>query len=503
MKSRVIVLFIFIVGLFSLELLRVFYLQIMPNENLAKLKRNQFLSRMSLLPHRGKILDRNNEELASSVTTYSLYADPQVIETPRRYAKKLAPVLGLTVSELYEKLSLGGGKRFVWLKRQMEPEKVQKIKSFEFSGLGFVEEGKRNYVGAGAAQVLGVVGLDGNGLEGLEKKYDPELRGEKLSILSKRDAHGRPLVVSGQIFETSNDGATIETTIDRELQYELEHQLQNVLEAQEAERAMGIIMDPNTGEILAMASVPSFDPNETVKSNSNKNLLENRRNHVVTDIFEPGSTFKIITAAAALRTGRIHPNTKYFCENGKMKIGKRWIHEAEGHHQWQNLSLAQIIEVSSNIGSTKVAFDVGEKLFREMISDFGFGRPTGIDFPGEANGIIEKGSWNEHLLSNISFGHGVGVTALQLANAYSTIANGGKMMKPYLVKRIMDHQGNAIQEAQPQIIKNVLTSKEASTLTLMLAGVTQEGGTGTAARVDGYPVAGKTGTAQKVNPEGS
>jgi cell division protein FtsI/penicillin-binding protein 2 len=221
MKSRVILLFIFLVSLFTLGLTRVFYLQTIPNENLARLQRNQFTSRISLLPHRGKILDRNGEELASSVTAYSLYADPQVIEHPRKVAKKLATLLAMNYIDLKEKLSQEG-RRFVWLKRQMEPEQMQKIKALNEQGLTFVEEGKRSYPNLGvASQVLGFVGLDGSGLEGLEKKYDAELRGEKLSIMSRRDAHGRPLVVSGQIFETSNDGGTIESTLDKDLQYEL------------------------------------------------------------------------------------------------------------------------------------------------------------------------------------------------------------------------------------------------------------------------------------------
>lgn len=496
MKSRVILVFVFIAGLFILGLVRVLFLQVIPNKNLTKLKNNQYMSRISLLPHRGKILDRAGEELATSVTTYSLYADPLYIEYPKTLAKKLANILNIPRGEVLKKISQQD-RRFVWIKRQIEPEVMKQIKALNEVGLAFAEEGKRSYPNLSvASQILGFVGIDGDGLEGLEKKYDAELKGEKLSILSRRDARGRPLVVSGQIFETSNDGATIEVTLDKEIQYELERQLEEVTLKQTAERAVGIVMDPNTGEIIAMASYPSYDPAEISKASA-----ENRRNHNITDIFEPGSTFKIITAAAALKTGRIFPNTKYFCEDGKMKIGKRIIREAEGSHKYKWLSLAQIIELSSNIGSTKVAFDVGEDAFRKMILDFGFGEPTGVDFPGEASGMVKKSQWGEHLTANISFGHGVGATALQVANAYSTIANGGKRLQPFFVKRVVDHQGNIIQENLPKVVKEVLTPKEASTLLLMLSGATQEGATGTLARVDGYPVAGKTGTAQKVNTE--
>jgi cell division protein FtsI (penicillin-binding protein 3) len=209
-----------------------------------------------------------------------------------------------------------------------------------------------------------------------------------------------------------------------------------------------------------------------------------------------------VTIAAALRSGKIQPNTKFFCENGKFKIGNRWIHEAETGHGFGWLTLAEILEVSSNIGASKIALSVGQDAFRQMISEFGFGEKTGVDFPGEAGGILVPGRWNDHLLSTVSFGHGVGVTAIQMASIYSAIANGGKLMRPYLVKRIFDPEGNAVEEHTPQVKKQVLMPHEASLLTMMLSGVTEKGGTGTLARVDGYPVAGKTGTAQKVNPRG-
>jgi cell division protein FtsI (penicillin-binding protein 3) len=402
----------------------------------------------------------------------------------------------LPIKDVFTKLL--SQKRFVWIKRLADNAQVQEIKSWNESGLKFVEEGRRAYPNQSLlSQVLGFVGAEGAGLEGLEKKYDAELRGEKRAIMSKRDARGRPLVVNGQLFELSGDGATIETTIDKELQYELERQLLTVVEKQDADKAIGIIMDPSTGEVLAMGSYPSYDPGQMKVA-----LPEYRRNKAVTDIFEPGSTFKVVTVAAALRTGRIFPNTKYFCEKGKMKIGKRIIREAESDHAYGSLTLAEILAVSSNIGSTKVAFDVGYPAFREMIGQFGFFSKTGIDFGGEASGLQAPEPWPEHLLSNISFGHGVGVTALQMANAYGTIANGGKLMTPYLVKRVIDSENNIIEQREPKVVRQVLTSKEASTLTYMLTGATETGGTGMMARVDGYPVAGKTGTAQKVNPTG-
>jgi cell division protein FtsI (penicillin-binding protein 3) len=497
MKSRVVLLVLFFVLLFGAVIARIFYLQILPNQALERLKKNQYTTMVQLPSQRGKILDRREEELATSVASQSLYADPGMIKAPRHLARQLAKILGLNFKELY--LQFSSDKRFVWVKRHVDPDLVQEIKDMNEPGLRFVEEGRRAYPNQSLlAPVLGFVGSDGNGLEGLEKKYDSELRGEKRSIMSRRDARGRPLVVSGQIFEIQADGATIETTIDKDLQYELEHELEKVTGEQRAEGAMGVIMDPATGEILAMGSYPSFDPALGGKANP-----DHRRNKVVTDIFEPGSTFKVVTVAAALRSGKIKPNTKFFCENGKFKIGKYTIHEAETSHGHEWLTLSEILQYSSNIGTTKVAFELGEDAMKAMIRNFGFFDKTGIDFPGEAGSLINAmPKWPEIVLSNVSFGHGIGVTAIQMANVYSAIANGGHLMKPYLVKRVIDSDGHVLDERKPQIIRDVLSEKEDSMLTLMLSTVTEEGGTGTLARVDGYPVAGKTGTAQKVKTGG-
>jgi cell division protein FtsI (penicillin-binding protein 3) len=486
MRSRVIILVIFFSSLLSIITVRLVFLQLLPNAPLERLQKTQYSRTLVIPAQRGKILDRNGGELATSISSQSLFADPTEIKAPRKLAKRLSQTLGIPYKLILFKIQ--SERRFIWIKRQLDDSLVSTIKSWSEPGLGFIEEGKRSYPNQKLlAQCLGFVGSEGEGLEGLEKKYNSELKGEKQTFYTRRDARGRPLVVNGQIFELSADGATIETTIDRELQYELEYQLAEVARDQRAERAMGIIMDPMTGEILAIASSPEKES-------------QTFRNHPIADIYEPGSTFKIVAAASALKSGRIQPSTKYFCENGKFQIGKHMIHEAEDTHGFGWLTLAEILEKSSNIGTTKVVFDVGQENFKKTIEDFGFSQKTGVDLPGEAVGLLNKEAWPDHLFSNISFGHGVGVTALQLANAYAAVANGGKLLKPFIVKRIMDSDQNIISERSPQLIRQVLTQKESSLLTLMLSGVTQEGGTGVLAKVDGYPVAGKTGTAQKVNP---
>ena len=497
MKSRVIVLFLFFASLLVLVALRFFYLQLIPNQALERLRKNQYLTIVSLPPQRGKILDRRGEELATSVASNSLYADPSLVKSPRSLARKLSPLLGLTSSDLLEKLNVTS-KKFVWLKRWMEGATVKEIKSWHEPGLVFIEEGKRAYPNQSLfSQTLGFVGADGFGLEGIEKKYDSELKGELRTLPSRRDARGRPLIVNGQLFELSADGASLETTIDKELQYELERQLEIVTKIQNADHTMGIIQDPNTGEILAMANYPSFE--SSLGSQTPSDL---RRNRIVTDIFEPGSTFKVVAVAAAMKTGRIFPNSKYFCENGEFKIGKHIIHEAEAKHSYGWLTVAEILELSSNVGSTKIAFDVGQENYKNLVKNFGFFAKTGIDFPGEAAGLLVAGRWPDHLFSNVSFGHGIGVTALQMVNAYSAIANGGRLMRPYIVGSIIDSDGHILEKHGPQMIRQVLNQKEAGLLTLMLSGATQDGATGVMARVDGYPVAGKTGTAQKVGAVG-
>jgi len=496
MITRITLFFAFFLALVGSLMMRSFMVQVLPNTALGKLQKRQYMAVMTLPAQRGSILDRQGEELASSVAAESLYADPTGIEQPRRLSKKLAPLLNMSAGDLSAKLM--SDKRFVWIKRQLDSQLSEEIKSWKIKGLGFVPEGKRSYPNLSlASQIIGFVGQEGNGREGLELKYDKELRGESQSVLSRRDARGRPLLVSGQLFQLSPDGADVQLTIDKEIQYELEHDLNEVLTQQEAESATGVVLDPKTGEVLAMASAPGYDNASYAGARP-----ENRKNRAITDVYEPGSTFKAVLAAAAIHSGKIQPNTKYFCEHGVFHIGKRIIHEAETHDKFGWLTLAEILQVSSNIGSTKIAFSLGQDYYRKAIADFGFGKKTGIDIPGESNGIVLDKDWPDHLFANISFGHGIGVTALQVASAYAVIANGGRLLRPFVVASIRDKQGHALEERKPEVIREVLSKKEASTVTLMLTGATEEGGTGTLARVDGYPVAGKTGTAQRVDTHG-
>lgn len=487
MKSRVVFLILVLFSGLLLIVARLATIQIFPHQALSRYHDRLYSTVLSIPPHRGRILAAGGEELATTMTSYSLFADSERIEFPKELAKELSNFLGLQYKDTLKKLK--SGKRFVWLKRFLNISQMTEIKAWGEKGLGFIEEGKRAYPDQNLlSQILGQVSSEGEGLEGLEKQYDDVLKGEKHSLAARRDARGRPILLDGQILSLSSDGETIQTTIDKSLQYELQRQLTQVVQEQRATGAQGVILNPKTGEVLAMSSV---------EANGKIN-----RNRPVTDLFEPGSTFKVVTIASALKTGRIKPNTKYFCEFGKYQIGKRTIRDSDEKHAYGWLTMAEILRVSSNIGVTKIAFDVGQETFKKTLTEMGFSKRSGIDFPGEVSGLLKKGIWPTHLFSNISFGHGIGVTALQLANSYSAIANGGKLMRPYLVKQVLDSNGKVLESKTPEIVSQPLNKEEASLLRLMLSGVTQEGGTGVLAQINGYPVAGKTGTAQVVGPEG-
>jgi cell division protein FtsI (penicillin-binding protein 3) len=479
-------------------LLRAAYIQLLPNDRLENSVKKQYQSHLLINARRGAILDRNGQELAVSTTSYSLYADPKIIDKPKKLAKILAPYVGYSPIEINRKIA-DEQKRFVWLKRHLDFSEKEKIEALKLNGIGFIEESKRFYPnGKLLSPVLGFVGADGTGLEGLELFYNEELKGQKLKVSLPKDARGRPLMLPHEILVTDPNGENIELTIDRDLQFDMEQELMNAVAKFKAEGAWGIMLDPKTSEVLAMASVPHFDPNNPAEVGASKYY----KNRVVTDVYEPGSTMKTILVAGGLRDKMLSPNKTYYCEKGFFKIGKRVIGEAESSHRFENLTVTDILGFSSNIGAAKIALEMGAKKYRNLLEEFGFGKKTGIDFQGESAGLLSGLPWNEHLLSNIGFGHGTAVSAVQIANAYAAIANGGELYQPYLVKSIRGAGNNFFYQSSPKLIRRVLPVDVAEQTTLMLTTVTGAGRTGESARVLGYPVAGKTGTAQKVNPSG-
>ncbi|QDK38967.1 penicillin-binding transpeptidase domain-containing protein [Bdellovibrio sp. NC01] len=498
MKSRIVFIFVGILALWSMLVMRAAYLQFLPNDRLNALQNRQFQTKVTLQARRGAIVDRNGRDLAMSATAYSLYADPKLLENRKAVAKKLGKILGQNPDAVYAKIK-DGSKRFVWIQRMLEQDKADEIKAMDLRGLSFVEEWRRVYPNETLlAQTLGFMGSEGQGLEGLELGYNQALLGNQKKVMVKRDARGRPLINDGLMFTENPDGNELRLTVDADLQYSLESELQSVVSTFEADHAVAVVLDAKTSAILAMSSAPSYDVNKAMSTAANY-----RRNKVITDSFEPGSTMKTILIASALRDGVVQPNTKFFCENGSFRVGDKIIKEAEAKEKFGDMTVGEILAVSSNIGSTKIAFKMGQERLRQGLLDFGFGQKIGVDFPGEARGMVQALPWRPHLLSNISFGHGVSATPLQMANAYAAIANGGVLNTPFIVQSVRDGDTGEVTETKVKPIRRVLTTEQAAQMRAMLLGVTTLPiGSGKNARVDGFMVAGKTGTAQKVNPNG-
>jgi cell division protein FtsI (penicillin-binding protein 3) len=494
-RARFYIVVTVLFSLFSILGFRAFYIQIIPNDRLKTFQERQFKRVVTLQPTRGIILDRNKKELASSITAYSLFADPSIIERPKNTAIKLGSLLGKSANTIYKQIS-DENKRFVWLGRQMPKEIKDKITKLDIKGLGFVEESKRIYPNHNLlSQTLGFVGQEGQGLGGLEIKFNEELSGSQKKMLIQRDARGRPLLANGKLFNEQPDGSTLELTIDSELQYMLEQELKKSVQENEADSSVGVVMDARTNEVVAISSFPDFNPNEALDANPNA-----RKNRAVSDPFEPGSTLKTFVVAGALRAGLLEPNTKFYCEKGSMKVADRIIKESSRDHKFEWLTVSEILAKSSNIGMVKIGFQLGAEKTKQALEDFGFGQKTGITLGGDSKGIVPPGPWREVSLANISFGQGIATSAMQIANAYTAIANGGTLREPLLVKSIIDPVTGDKEEFEAKKVRQVLTEEQAKTMLLMLMGVTEDEGTAKNARVSGFPVAGKTGTAQKIDP---
>jgi cell division protein FtsI (penicillin-binding protein 3) len=469
---------------------RAFYLQILQHEELVKKADKQHQHRVDLTPARGSILDRNGTPLAESIHMDSCYAEPKRIKDVDGTAAALAPILGVPKQDLLAKLSTG--KSFAWIERWLPPDKAVRVKNMKLPGIGFVPESKRFYPNIEtAAHVVGFTGRDPNGLEGIERRYDSTILGNTGYMITERDALGRSISIKNTVVKNSSPGKNIVLTLDKTIQFIAEKELAKAVTESNAKGGMALVMEADTGKVLAMANYPTFNPNAYSQYS-----LAQMRNRVVSDTFEPGSTFKVFTIAAALDAGVIKSTDVYNCENGAYRIADRTIHDDHPHSR---LSISEILKYSSNIGSAKIGFKLGEDRLSGYLRNFGFGGRTGIDLPGEASGYMKR-NWYGIDLATISFGQGVSLSAIQLVTAVSAIANGGTLMKPYLVERILDDSGVEVQRFEPQPVRRVISPETARMVSKMMETVTGDGGTGTKAAVDGFRVAGKTGTAQKVDP---
>jgi cell division protein FtsI/penicillin-binding protein 2 len=425
----------------------------------------------------------------------SLYASPNEIPDKNKEAiiRKLASILNLDYAFLKDRLYRN--KSFIWVARKISPDQAEQIKKLNIKGLGFLKESKRIYPNSYlASQIIGFAGLDNVGLEGIEIYYDRYLRGEPGWAFFLRDARQKRLDLWEKMV-LPKDGYDLVLTIDEVIQYIAERELDKAYRTYHAQGASIIVMDPHTGAILALANRPTFELNE--HGNAGKDQIRNRS---ICDLFEPGSVFKIVTASAALEEKKVSEEDKFFCENGSYRVGPHILHDHQPHGI---LTFRQVIEESSNIGTTKVAQILGGDVIYRYVKLFGFGAKLGIDLPGEIPGMTkEPRLWSKTSIAAVPIGQEVGVTALQLINAISVIANGGQLMKPYIVEEIRDKYGESIKKFQPILIRKVISLDTADRVKKILTGVVEEG-TGTLAKVKGYSAAGKTGTAQKLEPNGA
>ena len=490
MRFRIALLGVGFFCLLGIGLGRAIKLQLFDRQRLLELAEDQYVRRIEIPARRGDIFDRRGVPLAQSVKVDSLWIDPALASDLRQASRELSRRLHLDLGELYRKLQ--NARRFAWIKRQAKPEEVRAALQLGIPGVAVTQEPKRFYPQRElAAQLLGITGTDGIGLEGLELSFNDELSGQNSELLSFRDAKGRKLLTQLDVDPLQRQGASLQLTIDRQIQFVAEKALSHAVEESRGVAGMAVVLDPRTGELLAIANFPSFNPNAPLAG-----AAEAYRNRAVLDAFEPGSTFKAFTVAAALEENAIQPNQSIFCENGAWAVGRHTIHDTHPH-SW--LSPGQILQVSSNIGASKIAQSLGREKLMAYAARFGFGQAAGLGLPGESKGSLPypKG---DVALATAAFGQGLSVTAIQLAAAYGAIANGGLLMKPYLVRKVVDPDGLVLLDNRPTSERRVISGHTAARVIAMLETVVQKAGTAPRARMEEFRVAGKTGTAQKPDP---
>ena len=489
-KVRIIFITCLLFFCFVLVVGRMFQLQVLKKEQLYKLASQQQHVQIPLVPKRGVIYDRKENELAVSIEVDSVYADPKKVVDVGKTSKDLASILKINRDELRQKLK--SRKSFEWIERKIPPKEASEIKALRLPGIYLLKENRRFYPNAQlASHIIGFVGLDSKGLEGVEFQYDALLNGKNHVWMMSRDALGRQLVMGDPLLEKEDHYRNVVLTVDKPIQYVAETELSRAVQKWGAKGGTAIAMEPHTGKILAMASCPLFNPNQFYQYRS-----KSWRNRAISDAFEPGSLFKTFLAAAALEERVVRPLDSFYCENGAYKVYDRTIHD-NSKHGW--LTFQQIIKFSSNIGASKVGEKIGKERFYQYICAFGFGEKTRIGLPGEGKGVVHHPRyWPPIVLDTISFGQGISVTGIQLVTALSAIANGGMLMKPYILERITSEKGEIVQSFQPETVRRVISEETAKKVTALLKSTTEKGGTGEGAVPAGYEVAGKTGTAQKV-----
>ena len=494
-KKRMIILNTAVVFAFFIVFFRLAGLMVFDHRILSEKAKSQQIKAQEIRVTRGNIYDRRGRDLAVNMELESLYCDAKEVTMDRDRMARLSAALGVSPGAIQAKFQTD--KRFTWINRKLAPETAQRVKTAlgmekkgpdaSVRGFGFMPEAKRFYPkGILASHIIGSVGLDNQPLEGIELAYDGQLKTSGGKVYFARDASGKMLSPGVEMEARGND---ILLTIDEGLQYIVEKELDKAMLKWRAVAASAIMMDPFTGEILALANRPSYDLNEIGRSGKNE-----VRNRAITDVYEPGSTFKIIVGTAALEENAGSLNSTFDCSRGSIEVGGKVIHDAHRHGL---LTFREVIQKSSNVGSVMIGLKLGKETIYKYAKLYGVGEKTGIDLPGEVSGWIRSPErWSATSIGAIPIGQEVAVTPLQVLRAYSAIANGGFLVKPRLVSEIRTHEGRTIFRYGADKGRRVISARTAEVFRDILKSVVEEGGTATQASVDGNQVAGKTGTAQ-------
>ena len=487
-NRRIVLLAVAFLALLGAAFARAVWIQVVKGPEYTAMALRQHRETVVVPASRGTIVDRNGEPFAIGKVATTVYANPRQVNRPRDLTLAAGKQLGIDPAILYPTL-IDRSHGFVYVARKADPHKAENLKALDFAGLGFYPEELRFYPqGPVAAQVLGYAGLDNKGLEGLERSLEGTLAGKPGSQTIVKDPFGRALDVVETKPETP--GKNVRLTIDREIQANAEEVLQQTVREWGARAASAVVMDPHTGAILAMATAPRFNANRFPTTRADR-----RRNRAVTDTYEPGSTFKLVTIAAALQDGVVTPRTSFLLAP-TIHVADRVIHESHTRGT-ERLTVKQIVEQSSNIGTITIAEKLGAGRLASWVDRFGFGSRTGVDFPGESAGFaLPLDQWSGSTIGTVPIGHGIAVTPIQMARAYSAIANGGVLVKPHLIDRV---DGTTVPTKRTRRVVSHAVSEQ---ILSMLRGVVLEG-TGTEAAIPGYTVAGKTGTAAKIDPDGT
>ncbi|OQA13674.1 MAG: Stage V sporulation protein D [bacterium ADurb.Bin363] len=485
------------VPLFLILIFSLFETQVVKGNHYKELAFQQHLCHIPIAGTRGKILDRNGSILALSLQLYSIGVNPRLIDSPEKVAKQLSPVLSISEKELLEKMTFRGVE-FIWIDRKVSDEIASKVKKLNIEGIYLLKEetGKRFYPNHNlACHIIGYTGIDDQGLDGIEAIYENYLTGKAGLLKAECDNFGRAIPQGKRELRPATDGCNLVLTIDKFIQYLAESELSKAIKKYKARSGTIIVMDPQTGEILALANYPNFDINKY--TSTPKSVLRNRG---VCDSYEPGSTFKIILAAAALDCGKVSMTDVFPCGNS-MQVGGWTIYNANdglaSEFGYENIK--DIIKYSFNTGSVGIGMKIGTNIYFDYIKKFGFGSLTGIELPGEGEGIVlNPEDWSVSSLATIAFGQGISVTPLQLVRSVAAISNGGKIMRPMLVKEILSSDGHVVKTFTPEVEDVILKPSTTEKIVTILEEVISDG-TGKKAQIPGYSVAGKTGTAQIVD----